>query len=80
MPSFFDRLIARKDWERAELGDIKQYSNQLSSEYYKQSKTIMERLDNMESRLNNRLSKIDTRLDRIEYRLDDLKSRSDKGK
>jgi uncharacterized protein Yka (UPF0111/DUF47 family) len=80
MPSLLERLMRRKDWERGELGDIKQYSNQLSPKYYKQSKVIMERLDQIESRLNNRLSKIDTRLDRIEHRLDDLQTRLDKGK
>jgi tetrahydromethanopterin S-methyltransferase subunit G len=72
--------MMRKNYEHTQLGDIRQCSSQLSSEYCKQSKVIMERLDNMESRLNNHLNKIDTRLDHIEYRLDNLKTGSDKSK
>jgi hypothetical protein len=66
-----------RDYCYACVYDVKNYSNRLSSEYTKQSDTVMKRLEKMESHLNSRLDEIDARLDRTEDRLDNLKTISD---
>jgi predicted ribosome quality control (RQC) complex YloA/Tae2 family protein len=81
MPCFSKPVpYVRSDWSRVELGDVKNYSNQLYSEYIKQSKAIMDRLDRFESRLNDRLDNLDARLDRTERRLDDLEIKAAESK
>jgi tetrahydromethanopterin S-methyltransferase subunit G len=77
MPSLLKFLLHRPDYSKAELGDIKEYSNQLSSEYIKQSNAIMRRLDKIESRLNDRFDKIDARLGRLDARLGFIEARLD---
>jgi hypothetical protein len=77
MPSLLKFLLHRPDYSRAELGDVKEYSNQLSSQCYKQSDTIINRLDKIESRLHDRFDKIDARLGRLDARLGCIEARLD---
>jgi hypothetical protein len=59
MPCFSKPIpYVRGNCSWAELGDVKNHSNRLSSEYTKQSNAIMERLEKMETRLNDRLDKV----------------------
>jgi hypothetical protein len=77
MPSLLKFLLHRPDHSRAQLRDVKEHSNQLSSQCYKQSGAIIKRLDKMGARLNDRFDKIDARLGRLDARLGCIEARLD---